>query len=392
MNQSVLLFDELNIRGVALPNKIVVSPMCMYSALDGLAQPFHAIHYGKFALGGAGTAIVEATAVSAEGRISNGCLGLWSDAHAAALQPIAASFSSHGVVPGIQLNHAGRKASAQRAFEGNGPLSEENIANGDRRWEIIAPSAVPFDDGWLMPQEMTRVDMDRVKDDFAAAAHRAVQAGFRLVELHMAHGYLLQSFLSPLANKRTDAYGGSLENRMAFPLEVAHAVRGVLPSDIPLFARISATDWIDGGWEVGDSIELARRLKHTGVDLVVCSSGGNLSGTTTNVNLKRGPAYQAEFSRKIRTEAQVSTATVGLIRQPKLAESLLRNGYADLIAVGREMLLDPFWAHRARAELIPNSDFDEWPEQYGWWLSKWKRGIGDLNAEAWPDFLPHWSV
>ena len=178
---------------------------------------------------------------------------------------------------------------------------------------------------------------------------------------------------------------------MTFPLEVARLVRDVLPSDIPLFVRISATDWIDGGWEISDSIEFAKRLRDAGVDLVVCSSGGNLSGATTNVNLKRGPAYQAEFSKQIRAEANIATAAVGLIRKPKLAESLLRSGYADLIAVGREMLFDPFWAHHARVELMPNSDFDDWPKQYGWWLSKWKRGIGDLNAEAWPDFLPHWS-
>lgn len=387
MSHDILLFEKLEIRSVTLSNRIVVSPMSMYSAVDGYVQPFHKSHYGKFALGGAGAVFVEATAVSPEGRITNGCLGIWSDAHADALRPIAREMTENGVVPAIQIGHAGRKAATQRAFEGNGPISKENIANGDQVWNVIGPSAVPFDKGWLMPHEMTRGDMERTRDAFVAAALRAEKAGFRLIELHMAHGYLLQSFLSPLSNRREDNYGGSRENRMAFPIEVARAVRASLPEDIPLFARISSTDWIAGGWEIGDSIEFSKRLKAEGIDLVDCSSGGNLNGATSNSNLKRGPAYQSKFARQIKNDVGIMTAAVGLIRHPKLAETLLRHGYADVIFIGRQMLYDPFWPHHARAMLMPDSDFEYWPEQYGWWLSKWKKGIGDLNEKAWPDFL-----
>lgn len=382
------LFSPLTIRGVTVRNRIAVSPMAMYMAEDGLPVPFHFAHYGKFAMGGAGLVFVEEAAVTRTGRITNGCLGLWSDAHAEALAPIPAFLKSQGATTAIQIAHGGRKASAQRAWEGNGPLTAENIARGDEQWEALAPSATPFAEGWPTPRALDRAGMDEIRDAFAAAARRALNAGFDIVEIHMAHGYLLQSFLSPIANRRTDAYGGALENRMRFPLEVAEAVRAALPDDVPLFARISAVDWIDGGWDLEDSVALARALGERGVDLVDCSSGGNLPKGATNANLTRGPAYQAPFARRLRAEAGVKTQAVGLIRTPELAESLLQEDVADLIAIGRQMLYDPFWALHAAEALGVTKDFANpaaaWPAPYAWWLEKWAKGLRSMGETPAP--------
>ncbi|MCC5989268.1 MAG: NADH:flavin oxidoreductase/NADH oxidase [Pararhodobacter sp.] len=376
------LFSPLSLRDVTLPNRIVVSPMCMYSARDGVADDFHLAHYGKFAIGGAGLVFVEATGVTAQGRITNGCLGLWNDEQAQALAPIAALIKQQGSVAGIQLGHGGRKASTQRAFDGSGPLGDADIARGEKRWQVIGPSPIAFAPGWLTPREMTRADMDDVRDAFVRAAGRAVAAGFQLVELHMAHGYLLQSFLTPLANQRRDGYGGALENRMRFPLEVAEAVRRSLPDGMPLFARISAVDWVEGGWQMPDSIVLARALQRIGVDVVDCSSGGNLAQGATNSNLARGPAFQAPFAREIRSAVGIKTQAVGLIRDAALAEKLLAEGSADLIALGRQMLYDPFWVLHARRELAPLDDFADWPAPYGWWLEKWARGLAGAGERV----------
>lgn len=370
-----LLLTPLTIRGVTLPNRIAVSPMAMYRAQDGFPTPFHLVHYGKFALGGAGLVYVEEAAVTRTGRITNGCLGLWDDAHAEALAPVAAFLSAEGSIPAIQINHGGRKASAQRAWEGNGRLTPENLANGDESWQPLGPSENAFSEGWPVPRPLDRDDMDTIREAFVAAALRAVRAGFRIVEIHMAHGYLLQSFLSPLANARSDAYGGSRENRMRFPLEVARAIRGALPGDVPVFARISAVDWIEGGWEMDDSVALARALGEAGIDLVDCSSGGNLLKGATNTNLSRSPGYQAPFARRLREEAGVFTQAVGLIRTPHLAEELLQAGSADIIAVGRQMLYDPFWAHHATEALGETGAFEAWPRPYAWWLEKWAAGL-----------------
>ncbi len=374
-----LLFTPLTIRGVTLRNRIAVSPMAMYVAENGYPTPFHQVHYGKFALGGAGIVFVEETAVTRTGRITNGCLGLWEDAQIAALAPIAAFLTQQGSVPAIQIAHGGRKASTQRAWEGNGPLTDANIANGDERWQPVAPSATPFQDGWLMPTPLDRAGMDEICAAFVATAQRAMKAGFQVIEIHMAHGYLLQSFLSPIANKRTDDYGGSLENRMRFPVEVAKAVRAALPDDMPLFTRISAVDWIEGGWEIADSVALAIKLKAAGVDLVDCSSGGNLAKGATNSNLTRSPGYQAPFAQRVRQDAGLMTQAVGLIRTPELAERLLQDGFADIIALGRQMLYDPFWPHHAAESMGLTGAFEDWPAPYAWWLEKWANGLRSMG-------------
>ncbi|HUS53196.1 MAG TPA: NADH:flavin oxidoreductase/NADH oxidase [Thermohalobaculum sp.] len=376
-----LLFTPLKIRGVELRNRIAVSPMAMYSAENGYPVPFHHVHYGKFAIGGAGLVFVEEAAVTRNGRITNGCLGLWEDGQIDAIAPIAAFLKSQGVVPAIQIAHGGRKSSTQRSWEGNGPLAAENLANGDEEWQPVAPSATPFAEGWLMPGALDRAGMDDIRNAFVATARRALVAGFEIVEIHMAHGYLLQSFLSPIANKRTDNYGGSLENRMRFPLEVAEAVREALPEDTPLFSRISAVDWIDGGWEIDDSVALAKALKGAGVDLVDCSSGGNLLKGATNSNLARSPGYQAPFARRLREETGVMTQAVGLIRTHELAEQLLQEGCADIIALGRQMLYDPFWPHHAAEAMGQTGAFEAWPKPYGWWLEKWANGLRSMGEK-----------
>lgn len=377
------LFTPLTIRGVTLANRVVIPPMDMYCAEDGHVTDFHRTHYGKFAFGGAGLIFVEATAVTRTGRITNGCTGIYYDSHVDAFRPITAQIRDMGFKSCLQLAHGGRKASTQRAWQGNGPLTQENLDAGDETWTPLAPSALAFTDGWLEPRAMTRADMDEVRDAFVTGVGRAMDAGFDMVEIHMAHGYLLQSFLTPLANKRDDEYGGSLENRMRFPLEVARAVRAALPDDVPLFTRISATDWIDGGWEPEDSLVLAAALKEAGVDVVDCSSGGNMVHGATNSNLTRGPAYQAHFARQIREETGLMTQAVGLIRIPELAEELLQSGTADLIAIGRQALFNPYWAHHA-AETLGCTNWDHWPAPYAWWLSKWKRGLASMEETPIP--------
>lgn len=387
--QTSLLFQPLKIRGVELRNRIVVSPMAMYCAEDGYPTPFHLVHYGKFAMGGAGTVFIEETAVTRTGRITNGCLGLWDDKQIDAMREITSVVRAHGSAPAIQISHGGRKGSAQRAWEGNGPLTAENIANGDETWTPLGPSDKPFADGWLVPEALTLAGMEELRDAFVTTAKRALDAGFAIIELHLAHGYLLQSFLSPLANHRTDDYGGSRENRMRFPLEVARAVRAALPDSVPLFARISATDWIEGGWTPDDSVALTRELMACGVDLIDCSSGGNLSGGATNSSLTRGPGYQVPFSEKIRAETGALTQAVGFIRTPEMAEQVLREDKADLIAIGRQMLFNPFWAHHAAEVLGETHHFETWPKPYGWWLNKWAAGLRSMGELPLPAQSPH---
>lgn len=380
MSSSPLLFTPLCIRELSIPNRIVISPMAMYCAEDGHPTDFHLHHYGKFAMGGAGIVFIEQASVNRVGRITNGCLGIWSDEHAAELAPLTKFIKSQGSVAAIQIAHGGRKSSTQRAWEGNGPLTQENLDNGDETWTPVGPSDVPFAPGWLKPRALTKEEIREITQDFADAARRAVEAGFQIIEIHMAHGYLLQSFLSPLANKRTDEYGSSLQNRMRFPLEVAKAVRKAIPEGMPLFTRISAVDWIDGGWEMDDSVILAEELRKVGVDVIDCSSGGNLVTGATNSNLKREPGYQAAFAKRIREEVQIKTQAVGLIRTPDLANRLLETGYADLIAIGRQALFNPFWPLQAAEQMGMNEKFEHWPKQYAWWLAKWKSGLS-ANGE-----------
>jgi 2,4-dienoyl-CoA reductase-like NADH-dependent reductase (Old Yellow Enzyme family) len=335
------LFQPLTVRSVTLRNRIGVSPMCQYSAEDGVANDWHFVHLGSRAAGGAGIVMVEATAVASEGRITPGCLGLWSDKHTEPLARIAKFVKQHGAVAGIQIAHAGRKASADLPWKGGAHLSE---AQGG--WETIAPSAIPFGgDLTKVPRAMTEADIARVQNDFVAAAKRALAADFEWLELHAAHGYLFNEFLSPLANHRTDKYGGSFENRIRLLLDTARAVRKVWPDKLPLAVRISAIDWMPNGWQIEDSIALAKLLKAEGVDLMDCSSGGVVPDAKITVK----PGYQVPFAEKIRHGANIATAAVGFITEPKQADDIMRNGQADLVLLARQMLVDPYWpAHAAK--------------------------------------------
>ncbi len=337
---SSALFSAYRLRDIEFPNRVGVSPMCQYSAVDGFANDWHLAHLGARATGGAGLAIVEATAVLPEGRITPGCTGLWSDAHAEPMARTAHFVASQGCVPGIQLAHAGRKASAQLPWAGGGPLSAEEGA-----WQTYAPSAIPFDAGWHTPQELSVGQIEDVAKAFGTAARRALKAGFQVVEIHGAHGYLLNEFLSPLANQRSDQYGGSFENRTRFLRETIAAVRAEWPERLPLFLRISATDWVEGGWTVDDSIALAKMVRPLGVDLIDCSSGAVVSYAKMRV----GPGYQVSFADRVRNEGGIATAAVGMITEAHQAEAIIAGGQADLVLLAREFLRDPYWPiHAAR--------------------------------------------
>jgi 2,4-dienoyl-CoA reductase-like NADH-dependent reductase (Old Yellow Enzyme family) len=325
----------------------------MYSAEDGVPNDWHLVHLGSRAVGGAALVMVEATGVSAEGRISPGDTGLWNARQVEAFRRITDFVAARGAVAGIQLAHAGRKASTDVPWKGGRPL-----APGEGAWTTLGPSPIPFDRGFPPPREMTLADLDRVTDEFAAGARRAVEAGFRVVEVHVAHGYLLHEFLSPLSNRRMDEYGGSLENRMRFPIRVARAVRQAFPAERPVFVRISATDWAEGGWDLPQSIELSKLLKKEGVDLIDCSSGG----LVPNAKVPAGPGYQVPFAEAIRREAGIATAAVGMITEPRQAEETLATGRADAIVMARAFLRDPYWPLHAAQELGAEI---EWPVQYG---------------------------
>ena len=375
------LFQPLTIGSVHLKNRIVVAPMCQYSATDGFANDWHLVHLGRFAMGGAGTVMVEATAVVPEGRITHGDLGLWDDAQIEGLARIASFIKAQGSVAAIQLAHAGRKASMQRPWQGHGPLSPSDIAQGISPWQVMAPSAVPVAQGWLMPREMTRQDLAMIRQAWADAARRALAAGFDVVEVHAAHGYLLHSFLSPISNLRTDEYGGDLQGRSRFPLEVVQAVRDVWPKDKPLFVRVSSVDGVQGGLELQDTVEFARRLKQIGVDVVDCSSGG-LSESATATVTPRGLGHQVPYSEQIRRDAQVMTMAVGLILHPDQAESVLEQGQADLIAIGREFMFNPNWPVHAELSLSQNGSYDNWPRQAGWWLERREKTLSKLQVSS----------
>ncbi len=349
----VNLFTPLTLRGVTLRNRIAVSPMCMYSAEDGMASDWHLVHLGARAAGGAGLVMAEATAVSPEGRISPQDLGIWEDRHVAPLARIASFIATQGATPGIQLAHAGRKASTQRPWEGHGPLAP--AAGG---WSpVLGPSPLPFDDGWQVPAALDEAGLARIVSAFADAALRALVAGFHVIEIHAAHGYLLSEFLSPLANQRTDRYGGSFENRVRLLEEVVDAVRTRWPEHLPLFVRLSCTDWTEGGWTPDDTVALARRLAGRAVDLVDCSSGGNAA----KAKIPAGPGYQTAFAARVRAEAGIASAAVGVITDPAQADHIVRTGQADLVLIAREMLRDPHWPLRAAAELGHEGP---WPAQY----------------------------
>jgi 2,4-dienoyl-CoA reductase-like NADH-dependent reductase (Old Yellow Enzyme family) len=346
------LFSELRLRDVALPNRIGVSPMCQYSCVDGYANDWHFAHLAARAVGGAALVFTEAAAVAPEGRISPQDLGVWSDKHFEPLERIARFVDGQGAIAGIQLAHAGRKASVYRPWSGRGAAPE---ANGG--WRPVGPSAIAFGEGYATPDELSVERIEALQRAFATAARRADAAGFRAIEIHAAHGYLAHQFLSPLSNRRTDAYGGSFDNRTRFLCECVAAARRVLPEKRPLFVRISATDWTDGGWDVDQSVELARRLKSLGVDAIDCSSGGNVEKAEVPV----GPGYQVPFAQRIKREADIATAAVGMITAPAQADQIIRTGQADLVLLAREMLREPYWPLRAAREL---GHAVTWPAQY----------------------------
>ena len=347
-----LLFEPIKIRSIELKNRLTMSPMCEYSSVDGFANDWHLVHLGSRAVGGAALIITEATAVSAEGRITHDDLGIWKDEHIEFLKRITTFIGEHGAVPGIQLAHAGRKASHFNPWKGGKALEENEDA-----WETIAPSAIAYKDGEPLPKEMTKEDIKKLIDDFSAAAERAVRAGFKIFEIHAAHGYLIHEFLSPLSNKRTDEYGSSFDNRLKILIEIVAAVRKIITNELPLFVRISASDWVEGGWTIDDSVKLANILKTKEVDLIDCSSGGN----SPHQKITIGPMYQVPFSEKIKKETGILTGAVGLITTAKEAEQILSEGQADLIIMAREFLRDPYFPLHAAQQLAEDV---EWPVQY----------------------------
>jgi 2,4-dienoyl-CoA reductase-like NADH-dependent reductase (Old Yellow Enzyme family) len=347
------LFDPLSIRGITFRNRIVVSPMCQYSCADGMANDWHLVHLGSRAVGGAGLVIAEATAVEARGRISPEDLGLWSDAHIEPLARIVRFMHSQGAVAGIQLAHAGRKASTARPWSGGMRVDE---AQGGWK-DVVAPSAIQYSPDYAMPVEISVQGIAGVVSAFGEAARRAREVGYRVVEIHAAHGYLLNSFLSPLSNRRGDAYGGTFENRTRIAREVVESIRRHWPEKYPLFIRISATDWVEGGWDVEQSIELARSLRPLGVDLIDCSSGGNVAGAKVPL----APGYQTPFAAQIRQATGMPTGAVGLITSAVQAEQILRSGQADVVLLARQMLRDPYWPMHAAIELGRG---ESWPVQY----------------------------
>jgi 2,4-dienoyl-CoA reductase-like NADH-dependent reductase (Old Yellow Enzyme family) len=346
------LFTPLTIKSVTFKNRIIVSPMCEYSSVDGFANEWHLVHLGSRAVGGAGLIITEATAVSPEGRISPNDLGIWKNAHLDKLKTIVSFIHKHKAVAGIQLAHAGRKASFPAPWKGTQQIKKENGG-----WQAVSSGALPFYEGDEPPEELNKEGIKKVIDDFKAATQRALSAGFKLLEIHAAHGYLIHQFLSPLCNQRTDEYGGSFENRIRLLKEITEAIQSVWPQELPLFVRISSTDWMEGGWNEHDSVRLAEILKNMGVDLIDCSTGGIVPGAKIPV----GPGYQVRFAAQIKKETGVLTGAVGMITSAGQAEEILSKDEADFIVMAREMLRDPYFALHAAQQLGVEV---EWPEQY----------------------------
>ena len=346
------LFSTLKIRGVELRNRIAMSPMCQYSCVDGIVSDWHLVHYGSRAIGGAALIITEATGVSPEGRITSDDAGIWNDTQAEAFKRINTFISSFNAVPGIQLAHAGRKASTYSPGKGDGEVKTENGG-----WQTLAPSPIKFSDNYPQPKEMTKSDIKIVVEQFGKAAERSIRAGFQLIEIHMAHGYLLHEFLSPLSNKRSDEYGGNYENRIRLPLEVLSAIRKFVPDSFPVFVRISSTEWVEGGWDIEQSVQFARKLKEAGADLIDTSSGGNIPSAAIPV----GPGYQVPLAEKIKRESGIMTGAVGFITLPEQAEQIIAANQANIVLLAREFLRNPYWplsaARHLKAEI-------EWPKQY----------------------------
>jgi 2,4-dienoyl-CoA reductase-like NADH-dependent reductase (Old Yellow Enzyme family) len=348
------LFEKLSLRGIEFRNRIWVSPMCQYSSTDGMPTDWHLVHLGSRAVGGAGLVIMEATAVSPEGRISPSDAGIWSDNHAEAYKKITKFIKDQGAVAGIQIAHAGRKASTGEPWNGG-----KKVEESDGGWETIAPSSIAFSPDYPMPREMTKSEIEKTTADFVAAAKRSVEAGFEVIEIHAAHGYLFHEFLSPISNTRADEYGGSLENRMRFLLEASEKIREVVPENLPVFVRISATDWTENGWDLEQSIELCKQLKKLGIDLIDVSTGGNV----LDAKIPVAPNYQVPFAAEIRKQVGIPTGAVGLITEANQAEAILQNGEADAVLIAREFLRDAYFPFTAAQELGEAIDYI--PKQYG---------------------------
>lgn len=378
-----LLFQPLRLREVEARNRIIISPMCQYSSRDGAVNDWHLVHLGKLAQGGAGIVMTEAAAVEDRGRITHGDIGIWDDAQVPGLARIVQFMKGQGALAAIQLAHAGRKASAARPWFGHGPLTPADVARGDAAWPTVSATTRPVGEGWTPAAPASNMDLISIREAFANAARRAHAAGFDIAEIHAAHGYLLHQFLSPISNDRSDQYGGSLENRMRFPLEVARAVRAAWPQEKPLFVRCSSIDDVDGGWSLEDTLVFAKELAKIGVDVVDCSSGGIGGSATAAVRstLRRVPGFQLPFAERIRKDTGLKTMAVGLILTARQAEDALQAGHADLIAIGREALYDPNWPLHAAQELGCDPKFEQWPEQYGWWLTRREAGLKKEGIE-----------
>jgi 2,4-dienoyl-CoA reductase-like NADH-dependent reductase (Old Yellow Enzyme family) len=365
-----MLFQPLTIRGLSLKNRLVVPPMVHYRCDSGnTCGTFHVVHLGRYALGGFGLVFVEVTAVEEVGLNNENDLGLWNDTQAESFKPLIAFMKRQGTAIGIQLGHAGRKSSIQSAMQGMGPLTEENLKAGARIWQPVGPTAEPVAKGWLTPRPLMTADCKTMVGTWAAAARRAVEAGFDTIEIHMAHGYLLASFLSPVSNTRNDEYGGDRAGRMRLPLEIVEAVRREMPDSMPLFVRVSSVDGTVEGWNMDDTVALAHELKVRGVDVIDCSSGG-ISGAATAAQVTRSLGFQVPFAERVRMEADITTMAVGIILEAQQAEAVLQKGQADLIAVGRQSQFNPNIAHHWAHDLGINARFEDWSPEFGWWLEK----------------------
>ena len=375
MNRA-LLFEPITIRGLTLKNRIVVSPMCQYSAHEGFVNEWHFGHHATLAKGGAALVFVEATAIERRGRITHGCTGLWSDDHVEGMAKIAEIIKSHGGVPAIQLAHAGRKGSVQRPWHGNDALTADDFARGEMNWEVVSSVEEPMFPHWQRPKRLSVAEIGELLLNYKRATRRALEAGFEAIEIHGAHGYLLNQFWSPLCNERSDDYGGSFEKRMRLPLEVTEAVRGEWPEAKPLFYRCSALDESEGGITIDDTVALGKALKERGVDVIDCSAGGIARASATMGGGREGEGTYVGYAREVKQKGDVMTMAVKLIHRPEHAEDILRDGSADLIAIGRELLRQPNWPLHAAEALGVDPELALWPPQHGWWLVRRKRAEG----------------
>lgn len=372
------LFTPITIRGVTIRNRVMLSPMNQHRARDGHADDSLLVHLGKFALGGFGIIMTEATAIERDGRVAHGDLGIWSDDHIAGLQRVCNYVRSAGGTPGVQLAHSGRKGASQRPWQGFGPLNEDDAKRGEPPWPLVSPTREPLGPGHVVPEQLSLEGIDGVLRSYADAAARADAAGFEVIEVHAGHGYLIASFLSPVINTRNDEYGGDFAGRIRFALKVAEAVRSRWPQHKPLIFRLSSVDGHPEGWKIEDSVNLARELKRCGVDIIDCSSGG-LRQSTALENAKRYPGYQVTYASQIKSGADIATVAVGLILDGHQAEQVLNEQHADFVAIGRQALYDPFWAHHAAQEFGIDPDFELWDVSAGWWLAKRKDGLADIG-------------